>query len=306
MSDRPLPSSKDLMPDASALGIYALGVARAKTVDTEGVARYERWIADGCHASMDYLEKYADARSDPRLLLDGARSIIVAAFNYHHLPVQSPGSARIAEYAHGDDYHLVVRQRLEALAGIISERYGGTTRVCVDTAPLRERYWAVEAGVGFIGRNSQLIIPNAGSRFFLGTILTTAEFAADSPSTERCVGCDRCVNACPGGAIIAGRNAVDARRCLSFLTIESREDLPEGVDLRGNLYGCDICQNVCPHNEDSPLSTITEFSLRAPLADLTAAEVEQMTQEEFSAMFRRSAIKRAKLAGLRRNASRLG
>lgn len=303
MSCSRCPCSADLADEARRLGIFRLGVARAEAVDDVARRRYRRWIDDGFHASMDYMERYPDLRDDPRLLLDGARSVIVAAVSYHHLLPEGAGRARLfAEYARGTDYHIVVRRILDSLAAAITGRWGGETRVTVDTAPIRERYWAERAGLGFIGRNSQLIIPGAGSRFFLGTVITTVEFEPDAPVAETCLDCGRCVAACPGGAIVAGENRVDARRCLSYLTIEHRGDFPDGTSLHGHLYGCDVCQDVCPHNAASPLTPVDELNARPAVADLTPGAVAAMTQAEFSSVFRKSAVKRAKLAGLQRNA----
>lgn len=282
------------------LGFYKIGAARLGPVSDKAADAYRKWISRGCHGSMQYLERYPDLRNDPRLLLPGAQSIIVAAMSYYH-PERQTG-LKIASYAHGADYHLIVRDRLQQLANIITDRYGGETRVAVDTAPLRERYWAVQAGIGFIGCNCQLIIPDAGSYFFIGSILTTTVFSPDDPCTGHCAGCRRCVNLCPGQAIKDIEHNFDAARCLSYLTIEYRGALPSWVRLGDWLYGCDLCQEVCPHNAAPPVTPIAEFHLRDGLRDLSAEEVASMTQEQFSTLFSRSAVKRAKLAGLARNA----
>ncbi|MDE7443891.1 MAG: tRNA epoxyqueuosine(34) reductase QueG, partial [Muribaculaceae bacterium] len=280
-------------------GANAWGVALAESVDPDAVAIYDRWIASGAHGGMDYLERYSDVRNDPRLLLDGAQCIIVAAFNYQPSRRQDAGVPVIADYALGDDYHTVLRQRLDRVARQLVEAYGGTTRVCVDTAPLRERYWAVRAGVGFVGISNQLIIPGYGSRFFLGEILWTGSLDPDEPCRMSCDGCMRCVQACPGAAIEA-TGGFCAARCLSYLTIEHRGDLPASVALGNRIYGCDRCQDVCPHNRDSRPTAIAEFEPRPALLSLTCQQIGCMTQPEFSALFRNSAIKRTKLSGLQR------
>jgi len=255
------------------------------------------------HGDMQYMERYRDLRSDPRLLLPGAKSIISVAFNYFHHGQCDGAHGAIAAYSHGDDYHEVVRERLSAVAKEIEDTYGGTTRVCVDTAPLLERFWAVRAGVGFIGRNHMLIVPGIGSYVFIGCILTTLEITADSPCTLSCDGCGRCISSCPGNALSA--DGLDARKCLSYLTIEYRGGFPDDLDLHGCLYGCDTCQRVCPHNAGAPPTEIPEFTPRPALASLTPEKAAAMTQAEFSAIMRRSAIKRTKLAGLQRNALQL-
>lgn len=307
---------KELLAGA---GVYRSAIAEVSPVDAAAVEAYRAWIASGMHGSMTYLEKYDDLRSDPRLLLDGARSVVSCAFSYfwggnggccgEHPYKEMDGKLVWAEYALGDDYHDVVRARLSAVAQTITERTGAECRVCVDTAPLRERYWAVKSGLGFIGLNNQLIIPGAGSRFFLGEILTTLDLEPDRQSGPvSCEGCGKCVAACPGKALRAdgdGRVRLDARRCLSYLTIELRGELPEDVRLGRHIYGCDECQLVCPHNRMSPLSEIEEFRPRKEILELSAQRIAEMSQEEFSAIFRRSAIKRAKLAGLQRNALRI-
>lgn len=307
---------KELLAGA---GVYHSAIAEVSPVDAAAVEAYRDWIASGMHGSMTYLEKYDDLRSDPRLLLEGARSVVSCAFSYfwggnggcygEHPYKEMDGKLVWAEYALGDDYHDVVRARLSAVAQTITERTGAECRVCVDTAPLRERYWAVKSGLGFIGLNNQLIIPGAGSRFFLGEILTTLDLEPDRQSGPvSCEGCGKCVAACPGKALRAdgdGRVRLDARRCLSYLTIELRGELPEDVRLGRHIYGCDECQLVCPHNRMSPLSEIEEFRPRKEILELSAQRIAEMSQEEFSAIFRRSAIKRAKLAGLQRNALRI-
>ncbi len=302
----PPPCSSSIADYARSLGFYNVGVAAARPVDDDAVKLYDSWLAKGRHADMAYLERYPDVRRDPRLLLPGARSVIVCAMSYYYpLNADSPAPLRsIAMYARGDDYHEVVRARLTDLGDYIAAKWGGEYRACVDTAPLRERYWAVRSGVGFVGLNNQLIIPGAGSYFFLGVLLTTAEFTPDAPMLAACDGCRRCVSACPGRAL-DGLGGIDARKCLSYLTIEHRGDLPEGTDLAGHLYGCDECQRVCPHNISPVQSPIAAFAPRLDYDSLTPERVLSLTQPEFSTIFRHSPIKRAKLAGLRRNASLL-
>lgn len=287
---------------AADLGFYRVGFADCLPVDDNAVASYTAWIEAGRNAGMDYLAKYPDVRSDPRLLLDGARSIIVCAASYY-TPSPDPANPinSIAMYARGDDYHETLRQRLSDLASFITDTHNAQCRICIDTAPLRERYWAVRAGLGFIGLNNQLIIPGAGSYFFIASIITTARFTPDEPNTGHCLRCGRCISACPGRALEKG-TAVDASKCLSYLTIEHRGDLPHGTTLNGHLYGCDICQAVCPHNANPPITPIEQFLPRASYSALTPEFAAEMTQQQFSLIFRHSPIKRTKLAGLRRNA----
>lgn len=285
---------------ARAVGVTDLGIARAMPVGKEAVNQFRKWLADGCQGEMSYLEKYAEVRDDPRLLLDGAESLIVTAFNYYPARRQAPDRPQIAAYALGRDYHEVVRERLARLADAIKRQWGGATRVCVDTAPLRERYWAVRAGLGFIGRNSQLILPGRGSHFFIGTILSTVAFAPTEPCKLSCGDCGACLRACPTGAL-DGSGRMDARRCLSYLTIEYRGPLSRGLSLGNRLYGCDACQMVCPHNRNAVATGIPEFAPSDEILSLTREQIARMTPEEFSRLFRHSAIKRTKLSGLQRN-----
>lgn len=281
---------------------FPWGVASLdRPVEPQAVEAYARWLAEGRHGEMAYLEKYGDVRADPRLLLEGARSIVAVAFPYF---TDEPVGLPVSLYARGRDYHEVVREYLTAIAA----EMGGQTRVCVDTAPLRERYWAVRCGLGFIGRNNQLIIPGLGSYFFLGFILTTEELTVTGhvgeevsnlrPPAEGCGECRRCVDACPGRALGADGRGLDARRCLSYLTIEHRGPIDGPIP---TLYGCDVCQRVCPHNAAVRPTPIADFHPSETMQRLTADQVAAMTPEQFSALFRHSAIKRTKLAGLLRN-----
>ncbi len=300
MNSSPSLCKRLLIQKAESLGIEKTGVATASVVDADAVSMYEQWIALGQHGEMNYLERYGDVRNDPRLLLPSARSIISCAINYHPRQLQHNNAPQIASYALGRDYHEVVKERLEELAGFIRENWGGETRVCVDTAPLRERYWAVKAGLGFIGRNNQLIIPGKGSFFFLGEIITTLEIEPDEPCGLNCGNCGACIKSCPTGALQPD-GSIDARRCISYLTIEYKGDLPDNLPIGNRLYGCDSCQWACPHNKHASPTTIEDFYPSKEILTLDREAVEQMTQAEFSAMFRHSSIKRTKLTGLQRN-----
>lgn len=295
-------TSAEIKEMVLAAGASATGIAEAGPVDAGAASLHESWTASGVHGEMGYLEKYRDVRSDPRLLLEGARSVVAAAFSYYRPQAYGRGGLRWARYALGDDYHDVVRSRLAAVAEEITRRSGAQCRVCVDTAPLRERYWAERAGLGFTGRNGLLIVPGAGSWCVLGFIITTLALSPDMPCGDSgCGGCDRCVRACPGHAL-DGEGGMDATRCRSYLTIEYRGDaLPE---LGRRVYGCDICQEVCPLNHGAEASAIDEFAPRPGLLDLSRDEILTMEQSDFSSFFKGSAIKRTKLAGLRRNALR--
>lgn len=281
---------------------FPYAVCKVAPVEEEAVNAYRKWIASGRHGGMEYLGRYDDIRANPALLLEGARSMVIVAFPYF---TDEEIGLPISLYARGRDYHEEVRERLKAIA----EGIDGETRICVDTAPLRERYWAARAGLGRIGRNNQLIVPRLGSYCFIGTILTTADldehrpFRFDSP--DPCGDCRRCEAACPGRCIDPEGRAIDAQRCVSYLTIEHRGPLPEETPRLRSLYGCDICQRVCPHNSGVAPTPIGAFHPSERLRALTADKVASMTPEEFSATFSHSAIKRTKLTGLQRNNERL-
>lgn len=294
------PCSSDILAVATDLGFSKIGIAKASEVPQSVINQYNQWIESNLHGKMAYMERYGDIRRNPRLLLDNAQAVIVTVANYHSPSSPRQNAPKWASYSLGDDYHEVVRNKLSQLASYIQENWGGETRVCVDTAPIFERYWAQQAGVGFIGRNSMLIVPETGSYVFIGLILSTIDFQPDEPCTLECLGCNACIRHCPGKAISLN-GMIDARRCHSYLTIEYRGELPEELNLNNKVYGCDVCQNVCPHNLNAPTTKITEFLPRKEILDLTSNDIDTMTEEDFSRIFRRSAIKRTKLTGLQRN-----
>ncbi|MDE6311855.1 MAG: tRNA epoxyqueuosine(34) reductase QueG [Muribaculaceae bacterium] len=292
-------------------GACAAGFAEACDLGEASASLYAAWLADGRHASMAYLEKYQELRTNPASLLEGARTVVSLAFSYR-LPPHAARHPLFADYALGADYHDVLRRRLEPVCALIKELFPGTeTRVCVDTAPIHERLWALRAGLGFIGRNSMLIVParGAGSRVFLAEIITTAALPPDTPmhlDYDPCGDCTRCLDACPGRALAP--RAIDARRCYSFHTIENRsETLPRDVRLRGRrIYGCDLCQDACPFNRvEYSGPYIEDFAPRPELTLLkTAADVAALDHARYIQLFRGSAIRRAKLPQLIRNARR--
>ena len=301
-------------------GVFKSGIACIAPLPDDETALYRSWLAQGMNGGMEYMANHPDIRRDPQLLLPGAVSLISCAFSYYYPLQWGAEGLRWARYSLGRDYHEVVRERLSRVAEWITVETGAQCRICVDTAPLRERYWAVQAGLGFIGLNDQLIIPGAGSYFFLGEILTTLPLEPDEPCKLTCGSCRACHRSCPGKALSLttlhpsdasgfpgavqnhARPLLDARKCLSYLTIEHRGEFPLGTRLDNHIYGCDVCQEVCPHNSNPPVTEIPEFIPRPEILALTRADISSMTQEDFSRIFTHSAIKRTKLAGLRRNA----
>lgn len=290
------------------VGACAVGFAPLREVDPEAFASYERWLAGGNHASMEYLANYLEIRRNPSLLLEGKPTdgtVICTAFPYEANPDYVGGRLRIARYALGDDYHEVLRRRLRPVAEKIRGELGCQARICVDTAPILERYWARQSGIGFIGRNRLLIVPGIGSYVFLAEIVTDLVLPADSPCRLSCQGCEACLRAC-SGKVLAEEN-FDAGKCLSYLTIEHRGPFHSGVRIpRGRIYGCDLCQEACPHNRQWQCASLPEFLPRPALLELTEGEVAALTPEGFSSLFRHSAVKRTKLAGLLRNRHSFG
>lgn len=305
--ENPASGHTELKQIVSALAIEAgalrVGYARCDEVDAEAHAQYLRFIAEGRHGAMKYMENHLPLRLNPAMLLeDGvAQTLIVCAFPYYTPDPRTTTDARFATYARGTDYHTVLRQKLSTVTEALAKD-GYASRICIDSAPLRERYWATRAGVGFIGLNSQLIVPGMGSYFFLATVITDAVMEADEPCTLDCGRCGRCVEACPGGAI-GSDGSFDARKCLSYLTIEYRDDLPPDMRLGRNVYGCDACQQCCPHNRHATTTAIEEFQPRPAVMSLTRERIGAMTRPEFNTIFAGSAVKRTRLEGLKRNAA---
>ncbi len=286
----------DLRQLLNRSGACAVGIARAAAVDGATAGFFKSWLAGGNHGSMAYMERYLDIRLDPRLLLEGAQSIICLAFNYrtdiHH--------RCIADYALGEDYHTALRRRLQPAVALL-EVHGEQGRICVDSAPILERYWAQRSGIGFIGQNRQLIVPEVGSEVLLAEIITTAQLPADGPCEQSCEGCGACLSACPGCAL---GEPFDARRCLSYLTIEHREPLPEPLADGALIYGCDTCQRVCPHNTTAPAPVIDELLPRPELMALKRADLATITTNQFRRLTATSAISRISAKKIRENAAK--
>ncbi len=247
---------------------------------------------------MAYMSRYQEIRLNPALLLPGARSMVCVAMSYAPSRKLPEKEYQIAYYAYGKDYHEVMREKLHQLASYIGAT---SSRVCCDTAPLMERYWAMKAGIGFIGKNRQLIIPGAGSMFFLGEILTDAVLDYDNAQTAHCQGCGRCITACPTGAL--SEDGIDANRCLSYHTIENRGTIPPEIakHLQNSFYGCDRCQTVCPHNADAQPTKEPSFGPSEELLSMTKAKWKALSIEDYRRLFKGSAVKRAKYEGLMRN-----
>lgn len=289
--------------EAISLGFNAFGVAKCEKVDAEYMRCYKQWLEHSMHGSMSYLENNLDLREDPTLLLPNCKSIIMVAINYFPQKKQPDNLPKFSYYAYGRDYHKVVKKRLTKLLDFIKNTYSKEVngRVFSDSAPVMERYWARKAGLGWIGKNSLLIIPKMGSFFFLGTLLLDIELNYDEEIESKCGVCSKCMKNCPTGAIIAPR-IIDSKRCISYLTIESKNDIPADLlPLLGDkLYGCDMCQLVCPWNKYAKPTDVKDFEYRDAYLDLSADDIMNMEESEFDKISEGSAIKRAGLEKLKK------
>ena len=287
---------------AHELGFVACGMAQAGFLEAEA-PRLEQWLRAKQHGEMAYMANHFDLRLDPCKLVPGAKSVISLAYNYYTPPQQAHADApKLSTYAYGRDYHKVVKQRLKPLMQFIQEQFGVVAmRAFVDSGPVMEKAWAQRAGVGWMGKNTNVIRQGKGSFFFLCEIVLDLDLAPDAPATDHCGTCRRCIDACPTDAITP--YAVDGRKCISYVTIELKDAIPQ--EMSGKManwaFGCDICQQVCPWNRFSTPHAEPEFRPKAEVMGLSASEWHGMTEVVFDRLFEGSAVKRTKYDGLRRN-----
>lgn len=302
--------SKQIKQKAAEIGLSKVGIVPAQPLIGEG-ERLKTWLENGFHGEMAWLEREPEKRSDPRLLFPEAKSVIVVALNYYtkHEHSFDLNKGKISRYAWGDDYHDIVREKLtELLDWVKTEEPSANGKICVDTAPMMDKAWAVRAGLGWLGKHTNLITTDLGSWVFIGEILLNLKLDYDTAAVEdHCGTCTACLDACPTGAIVEPY-VVDSRKCISYATIELRDDtMPDDVasNLEGWLYGCDICQDVCPWNRFETPTAETRFEPRGGEISVDLDEMLSLTPESYADRFRRTAIKRAKLPGLKRNAAAL-
>jgi epoxyqueuosine reductase len=298
--------TEQIKSKALDLGFNKIGIARAEPLAEEG-ERFLEWLDRGYQGEMAWLEREPAKRVDPRAIFPEAKSVISVALNYY-TPSQHETPGKISRYAWGDDYHDVVKEKLRTLLDwLIAEIPNAKGKICVDTTPIMEKAWAQRAGIGWIGKHSNVITQDHGSWIFLGEILTNLDLPPDEPALDHCGTCTACIDACPTGAIV-GPFVVDSRQCISYATIELRADeLPANIaaKLDGWIYGCDICQDVCPWNRFEKPTDESRFEPRRDETSLDLNVVESLTPESYAERFRKSAMKRTKLAGLKRNARAL-
>ncbi|HCC70014.1 MAG TPA: tRNA epoxyqueuosine(34) reductase QueG [Bacteroidales bacterium] len=288
---------------AAELGFDLFGIATVRPLDRHG-DRLIRWLKNGHHSGMTYMERNREKRINPGLLVPGSRSVIVAGMNYYHEYNPPENKPVFARYALGKDYHRILKDRLNVLLEFIKvEKPGIEGRVFVDTHPVLERAWAQAAGLGWIGKNSMLINREKGSFFFIGILIINIELKYDKPAArDYCGNCTRCLEACPTSAILENRT-IDSNRCLSYLTIENKEDIPPeyAEKARLKIFGCDICQEVCPWNHKAIETTIKEFEPLPEILDYTTDQWKSLSEEEFYHIFSGSAVMRAGYKGFMRN-----
>ena len=289
---------------AARLGFSYCGITRAHKLD-EDAARLEKWLQKGMHGSMQYMENYFDLRIDPAKLVPGARSVITLLLNYYPSQRQQPGAPGISKYAYGQDYHEVIRVKLNQLIALMQEEIGEIHgRGFVDSAPVLERTWAQKSGLGWIGKNGNLITKQSGSFYFIATLITDLELEYDDPFVkDYCGTCTKCIDACPTEAILPDK-VIDGSKCISYFTIELKEMIIPG-EMKGRfdnwMFGCDTCQDVCPWNRFSKPHTETSFSPIPEILNLATKEWEMMTEESFKTIFRHSPLRRTKWKGIQRN-----
>jgi epoxyqueuosine reductase len=290
--------------EAHRLGFEFVGFARAERLDAEA-KRLEQWLSRGAHGSMDYMANHFDMRVDPTLLVPGAKTLICLTFNYFTEQKQTdPEAPKIATYAYGEDYHFVVKERLKSLLNFMQTEIGEINGRCfVDSAPVMEREWAQRSGLGWNGRNTLTINPKRGSFFFLAEIICDLPLLYDDPIRDHCGTCRRCIDACPTQAIAPEGYFLDATKCISYLTIELRDEIPGEFkqQMDGWMFGCDVCQDACPWNRFSERHQESTFEPHPELLGMTKGEWVELTEQVFGRVFKKSAVKRAKFAGLKRN-----
>ena len=293
---------KLIKSEAFRLGFDFVGVSKAEFLE-EDAPRLESYLQKNHHGKMSYMENHFDKRLDPRLLVDDAKSVVSFMINYFPEKTQNTNSPKIAKYAYGQDYHLVIRQKLNQLLEFINHEIGEVSgRGFVDSAPVLDKAWAKKSGLGWVGKNGNLINKKSGSFFVIAELILDLELPSDGPVTNHCGTCTACIDKCPTEAIVEPM-VVDGSKCISYYTIELKEAIPESVSGKFDdwMFGCDICQDVCPWNRHSKPHNEPLFNPHPDLLSMTQKDWDHINQESFSKLFSKSAVKRTKLAGLKRN-----
>ena len=288
--------------EAKRLGFLSCGISKAGFLEEEA-PRLEKWLNQNMHGEMQYMENHFDKRLDPTKLVEGSKSVISLLLNYFPSEQQNPDSYKISKYAYGMDYHYVIKDKLKNLLHFIQEEIGEVHgRAFVDSAPVLDKAWAAKSGLGWIGKNSNLLTQQVGSFYFVAELIVDLELEYDAPVTDHCGTCTACIDACPTEAIVQPY-VVDGSKCISYLTIELKNEIPSEFEgkLDDWMFGCDVCQDVCPWNRFSKSHREPLFDPNPELLSFTKKDWEEITEEVFKKVFQKSAVKRTKLSGLRRN-----
>ncbi|RXR34046.1 tRNA epoxyqueuosine(34) reductase QueG [Flavobacterium piscinae] len=288
--------------EAKRLGFLSCGISKAGFLEEEA-PRLEKWLNNNMNGHMRYMENHFDKRLNPTLLVDGAKSVISILLNYYPSKFQNEESYKISKYAYGQDYHFVIKEKLKELLHFIQTEIGEVSgRAFVDSAPVLDKAWAAKSGLGWIGKNTNLITQKVGSFYFIAELIVDLELDYDNPTTDHCGSCTACIDACPTEAIVAPY-VVDGSKCISYFTIELKENIP--TEMKGKfddwMFGCDVCQDVCPWNRFSKPHNEPLFQANHELLSFTKKDWEEITEDVFKNVFKNSAVKRTKLEGLRRN-----
>ena len=289
--------------EAKRLGFLSCGISKAEFLEEEAF-RLESWLNQNKHGKMHYMENHFDKRLDPTLIVEGAKSVVSLTYNYFNENLQQdPKAPKISKYAYGIDYHYVIKDKLNQLLEFIKEEIGDVYgRAFVDSAPILEKAWAKKSGLGWVGKHSNLLTQKAGSFYFLAELIIDLELEPDHAVTDHCGSCTACIDACPTEAITEPYS-VDGSKCISYFTIELKENIP--TDMKGKfdnwMFGCDVCQDVCPWNRFSKQHSEPLFNPKLELLSMTKKDWEEITQETFNKVFKKSAVKRTKYTGLTRN-----
>lgn len=288
---------------AKKFGFQSCGISKAGFLEEEAHS-LENWLRNDYHGKMSYMENHFDKRLDPTLLVEGSKSVISLSYNYFPAEnLSSLESFKISKYAYGEDYHIVIKEILAEMVAELKEEIGDfECRVFTDSAPILERSWARKSGIGWVGKNANLITKQNGSFYFLAEIISDLELQADLATTDHCGTCTKCIDACPTDAIVSEK-VIDGSKCISYATIELKEEIPESFKnkMQDWMFGCDICQDVCPWNRFSAPHQQEKFKPNQFLQNYQKEDWKEVTQEVFSEIFRKSPVKRTKFAGLQRN-----
>lgn len=288
--------------EAKRLGFMACGISKAGFLETEA-PRLEQWLTNNMHGEMAYMENHFDKRLDPTKLVENAKSVVSLLLNYFPEKTQQPESYKISKYAYGTDYHFVIKDKLKALLYYIEETIGQVHgRAFVDSAPVLDKAWAVKSGLGWMGKHTNVLTKQVGSFYFIAELIIDLELEYDHPVTDHCGSCTACIDACPTQAIVAPYK-VDGSKCISYLTIELKNEIPSHFQPHMDewIFGCDVCQDVCPWNRFSKSHNEPLFNPNPKLLAMKNKEWEEITKEVFQEIFKKSAVKRTKFEGLKRN-----